>query len=132
MPNSTTGIAARLCVAGFKIGEDLGAPQIVHFAQPRRKMFHLISICATICFVHSAGTPTINLLTVTGKRPVEGHAGPSLSGSRPQLSIAQPTIHLLFGSSEISEINAYVPRKATIAIVGILMIGLARRPFNRP
>jgi eukaryotic-like serine/threonine-protein kinase len=44
----------------------------------------------------------------------------------------QPTIHLLFGSSEISEINAYVPRKATIAIVGILMIGLPRRPFNRP
>ena len=44
----------------------------------------------------------------------------------------QPTIHLLFGSGAIKEINAYVPRKATMAIVGILIIGLSRRPFNRP
>jgi hypothetical protein len=44
----------------------------------------------------------------------------------------QPTIHLLFGSSAIKEINAYVPKKATMAIVGILIIGLSRRPFNRP
>jgi hypothetical protein len=47
----------------------------------------------------------------------------------------QPTIHLLFGSSAIKEINAYVPKKATMAIVGILMIGLcpgARSTEHRP
>ena len=74
-----------------------------------------------------SGLPRIVNRSSGARRGIEG----KVMLKESSFAADQPTIHLLFGSSAIKEINAYVPKKATMAIVGILIIGLSRRPFNR-